>query len=153
MVNLKIYQFRAIIPITKSSILRKKKKEFFGAVRSDFFDISSHFWLVRKAFSAILGYFNWKTTPFCLTGPIFNYFFGLRYHCETRLDGWLEPKVNVQFLHNLYIINYCQGSTWRPQKVQNFQKLHFLVVNRPSLDQSLVIRSVFCHRGCGNVPK
>ena len=150
MVNLKIYQFRAIIPITKSSILRKKKKSFserFGAIFLIFRAIFG--W----SFSAILGYFNWKTTPFCLTGPIFNYFFGLRYHCETRLDGWLEPKVNVQFLHNLYIINYCQGSTWRPQKVQNFQKLHFLVVNRPSLDQSLVIRSVFCHRGCGNVPK
>ena len=48
----------------------------------------------------------------------------------------------VVFLHNLYIINYCQGSTLRPQKVQHFQKHHFLVVNRPSLDQSLFIRSV-----------
>ena len=28
----------------------------------------------------------------------------------------------VVFLHNLYIINYYQGSTWSPQKVQKLPK-------------------------------
>ena len=51
----------------------------------------------------------------------------------------------VVFLHNLYIIkiiNYCQGSTWSPQKSNLSGKSRFLVVDQPSVDPSLVFLSV-----------
>lgn len=100
------------------------------------------FSLVRNVFLDNFGLFSLKTTFFSLTRPIFNYFFGLRYYFETRLDGWL--KVNVQ---SCFCIIYISLIIIRVQlealkKSKTFQNLHFLVVNRPSLDPSLVFLSV-----------
>ena len=146
----KIYQFRVKFRLKYcqflasfcGSLFRLRTNFDFKTRPDQFCNIFEPFLLVRNVFFDNFGLFSLKTTFFSLTRPIFNYFFGLRYYFETRLDGWL--KVNVQ---SCFCIIYISLIIIRVQlealkKSKTFQNLHFLVVNRPSLDPSLVFLSV-----------
>ena len=141
--KLVVFSTRRLLKFRAITTLFHLRTNFGFKTRPDqFWHIFEPFSLVWNAFFNNFGLFSLKTTLFSLTCPIFNYFFGLRYYFETRLDGWL--KVNVQ---SCFCIIYISLIIIRVQlealkKSKNSQKLHFLVVNRPSLDQSLVFRSV-----------